>query len=78
MSESWIYVLLLCSNANDAIQVPPMSKDARVVVQSYGSWTSFCHSYGLKPSETEQNEEARQIAESLAKEAIGEPRPSSR
>ena len=57
---------------------PPLSKGARVVVKSYGNWTNFCQSYGYKPWEDEDKEDARQLAESFAKEVNEENRPRSR
>lgn len=42
-----------------------MEKD---IVKSYGGWTGFCHSYGYKPYDLEENEEAAQLLRQLAQE----------
>lgn len=46
-----------------------MSQEAKVVVKSYGSWTQFMHSFGLKPWEDNDAKEGLAIAESFAKDA---------
>lgn len=46
-----------------------MSQGAKIVVKSYGSWTQFMHSFGLKPWEDDDAKEGLIIAESFAKDA---------
>lgn len=38
------------------------------MVKSYGGWTEFCHSYGLKPEDAEDREDAINILRGLAAE----------
>lgn len=76
-SSSFLSELAL-THAFFFILEPPLSKGARVVVKSYGNWTNFCQSYGYKPWEDEDKEDARQLAESFAKEVNEENRPRSR
>lgn len=45
---------------------PPMTPGEREIVKSYGDWTSFCQAYGLKPWNSEENEEAIAILKGLA------------
>ncbi|KAJ5915857.1 hypothetical protein N7454_010998 [Penicillium verhagenii] len=51
--------------ATDALQ-PPLTEAERAIVKSYGGWTQFMLSYGLKPHDLEDIEEAKAILEGLA------------
>lgn len=44
---------------------PPLSPAERAIVKSYGDWTSFMHSMGLKPYEFDDIDEAKRILESF-------------
>ncbi|KAE8355987.1 hypothetical protein BDV28DRAFT_145631 [Aspergillus coremiiformis] len=50
--------------ASNALQ-PPLTPAERAIVQSYGDWTNFLMSYGLKPWNNEDAEEGKRILESL-------------
>ncbi|WWC96156.1 hypothetical protein V866_003023 [Kwoniella sp. B9012] len=52
--------------ASDGLQ-PHLQPAERAIVKSYGGWTNFCVSYGLKPWEMDQNDEALAIVSALAK-----------
>lgn len=47
---------------------PPLGDnvEAKVIVKSYEGWDNFCLSYGLKPWDPEENEEAERILMQLA------------
>ena len=45
---------------------PPLSDKEREVVKSYGGWTAFCESHGLKPWEPSDKQEALSIVKALA------------
>ena len=45
---------------------PPLSDKEREVVKSYGGWTAFCESPGLKPWEPSDKQEALSIVKALA------------
>lgn len=47
--------------AADPTLEPPLSPAERDIVKSYGGWTQFCASFGLKPWNDEDAEEAMQI-----------------
>ncbi|KAJ4411619.1 hypothetical protein N0V82_008988 [Gnomoniopsis sp. IMI 355080] len=49
----------------DALQ-PPLTPGERVVVKSYGGWTPFMQSMGLKPWKDEDAQEGKQIAATFA------------
>ncbi|KAG2019244.1 hypothetical protein GB937_005157 [Aspergillus fischeri] len=51
--------------ATDALQ-PPLSPAERAIVKSYGGWTQFMISFGLKPYELDDIYEAKSIVASLA------------
>ncbi|KAJ5153653.1 uncharacterized protein N7500_009092 [Penicillium coprophilum] len=53
--------------ASDALQ-PPLTPAERVIVRSYGGWTSFMISFGLKPWEDDDAEEGKKILEALAQD----------
>lgn len=36
------------------------------IVKSFGGWTHFCNSYGLKPQNPDENDEAISILRGLA------------
>jgi hypothetical protein len=44
--------------------LPPYAKD---YIKAYGGWTGFMHSYGLKPWDHDDIEEAEMIVRSFAK-----------
>ncbi|KAJ6127811.1 hypothetical protein N7471_009028 [Penicillium samsonianum] len=50
--------------ATDALQ-PPLTPAERAIVISYGGWTHFMQSYGLKPWEQDDAEEGKKILEAL-------------
>ncbi|WVW84731.1 hypothetical protein I302_106766 [Kwoniella bestiolae CBS 10118] len=52
--------------STDGLQ-PPLKPAEREIVKSYGGWTNFTASYGLKPWEMDQNDEAHTIVKTLAK-----------
>ena len=43
-----------------------MNPAEREIVKSFGGWTAFCHTYGLKPWNSEENDEAISILKGLA------------
>ncbi|EAW21028.1 uncharacterized protein NFIA_061890 [Aspergillus fischeri NRRL 181] len=45
---------------------PPLSPAERAIVKSYGGWTQFMISFGLKPYELDDIYEAKSIVASLA------------
>jgi hypothetical protein len=49
-------------------QEPPLSPGARAVVRSYGGWTNFMLSMGLKPWKDDDAEEGKAIAEAFAQD----------
>ncbi|CAK7224830.1 hypothetical protein SCUCBS95973_005653 [Sporothrix curviconia] len=51
--------------ATDAL-APPLTPEERQIVKSYGGWTQFMISYGLKPYELEDIDEAKQIVSAMA------------
>ncbi|GIK01928.1 hypothetical protein Aspvir_005969 [Aspergillus viridinutans] len=53
--------------ATDALQ-PPLTPAERAIVKSYGGWTQFMISFGLKPYELDDIDEAKSIVSSLAAE----------
>lgn len=50
------------------IPEPPLSPAERKIVKSYGGWTMFMQSFGLKPWNDEDTQEGKQIAASFAAE----------
>ncbi|KAJ5779282.1 hypothetical protein N7457_007002 [Penicillium paradoxum] len=52
--------------ATDCLQ-PPLTPAERAIVKSYGGWTYFLRSFGLKPWNTEEAEEGKQILEAFAR-----------
>jgi hypothetical protein len=42
---------------------PPLSPAERAIVKSYGGWTQFMMSFGLKPWESDDAEEGKRILE---------------
>ncbi|KAJ5628480.1 hypothetical protein N7490_010708 [Penicillium lividum] len=50
--------------ASDSLQ-PPLSPTERVIVNSYGGWTMFLASFGLKATNDTDAEEGKRILESL-------------
>ncbi|OQE36691.1 hypothetical protein PENCOP_c011G04381 [Penicillium coprophilum] len=53
--------------ASDALQ-PPLTPAERAIVRSYGGWTYFMLSFGLKPWEDDDSEEGKKILEALARD----------
>ncbi|KAJ5532234.1 hypothetical protein N7513_001385 [Penicillium frequentans] len=51
--------------ATDALQ-PPLSPAEREIVKSYGGWSQFMASFGLKPWDEDDAEEGKRILEGLA------------
>ncbi|KAJ5092833.1 hypothetical protein N7456_008694 [Penicillium angulare] len=51
--------------ATDGLQ-PSLTPAERAIVKSYGSWTEFMQSYGLKPYDLDDIEEAKSIVQALA------------
>ncbi|OJJ50772.1 hypothetical protein ASPZODRAFT_126709 [Penicilliopsis zonata CBS 506.65] len=51
--------------ATDSLQ-PPLTPAERAIVKTYGGWTSFMSSYGLKPWDFDDIDEAKQILTTLA------------
>ncbi|GAA5909093.1 hypothetical protein JCM6882_001186 [Rhodosporidiobolus microsporus] len=45
---------------------PPLSPAERKVLKSYGDWTSFCQSFGIKPWDPDAAEEGLAILRSFA------------
>lgn len=45
-----------------------MTPTEREVVASYGEWKEFCQTFGLKPSNPDDNEEAVEILHGLARQ----------
>ncbi|KAL4965350.1 uncharacterized protein BDV14DRAFT_200050 [Aspergillus stella-maris] len=53
--------------ASDSLQ-PPLTPAERTVVRSYGGWTNFLFSYGLKPWDQEDADEGLAILKGLAQQ----------
>ncbi|PLB43310.1 hypothetical protein P170DRAFT_481257 [Aspergillus steynii IBT 23096] len=53
---------------SDSLQ-PPLTPAERAIVKSYGGWTMFLLSYGLKPWNEDENEEGKRIVEALAEDS---------
>ncbi|KAI5852059.1 hypothetical protein GGS23DRAFT_601786 [Durotheca rogersii] len=51
--------------ATDALQ-PPLSETEREICKSYGGWTNFMHSSGLKPWNDEDQAEGKTIIAAFA------------
>ncbi|OQD60860.1 hypothetical protein PENPOL_c020G08897 [Penicillium polonicum] len=54
--------------ATDALQ-PPLTPAERAIVKSYGGWTSFMQSFGLKPWEADDAEEGKRILEAFVQDS---------
>ncbi|KAJ9210456.1 hypothetical protein DTO166G4_7923 [Paecilomyces variotii] len=50
--------------ASDCLQ-PPLTPAERAIVKSYGGWTFSLANYGLKPWNTDDAKEGKQILEGL-------------
>jgi hypothetical protein len=57
---------LIVANDVDVAIEPPLSPAERVIVKSYGGWTGFLTSFGLKPWIEEDAKEGKKILESFA------------
>ncbi|KAF7718687.1 Uncharacterized protein PECH_001466 [Penicillium ucsense] len=53
--------------SSDCLQ-PPLTPAQRSIVKSYGGWTMFLRSFGLKPWNTEDAEEGLRILNALVKD----------
>jgi hypothetical protein len=42
--------------------------EAKAIIKSYGGWANFCLSYGYKPYNYDENEEAKDLLFQLAAE----------
>ena len=42
----------------------------RDIIRSFDGWSNFCYSYGLKPTDLDEDEEAKAILRRLAEEDI--------
>ncbi|KAJ5266978.1 hypothetical protein N7478_009786 [Penicillium angulare] len=51
--------------ATDSLQ-PPLTPAERAIVKSYGGWTQFMQSYGLKAHDSDDIDEAKSIVSALA------------
>ena len=47
---------------------PPLTPAERAIVKSYGGWTRFMQSFGLKPWDDEDADEGKKILEAFAAE----------
>lgn len=47
---------------------PPLTPAERAIVKSYGGWTSFMRSFGLKPWESDDAEEGKRILEAFVQD----------
>jgi len=47
---------------------PPLSPAERVIVKSYGGWTNFMISFGLKPWEEDDADEGKRILKAFTEE----------
>ncbi|KAE8151733.1 hypothetical protein BDV25DRAFT_152220 [Aspergillus avenaceus] len=54
--------------ATDSLQ-PPLTPAEREIVKSYGGWTNFLFSYGLKPWNDDDAEEGLMILKGLANDS---------
>ncbi|TXT15519.1 hypothetical protein VHUM_00022 [Vanrija humicola] len=52
--------------ASDGLPESQLSPAEREVVKSYGGWTAFCTAYGLKPWNSDDNDEAKAIVQQMA------------
>ncbi|KAJ5409103.1 hypothetical protein N7509_002986 [Penicillium cosmopolitanum] len=50
--------------ATDSLQ-PPLTPEERAVIKTYGSWTNFMQSYGLKPWDDDDVQEGMAILRGL-------------
>ncbi|KAI5297069.1 hypothetical protein KEM55_005182, partial [Ascosphaera atra] len=51
---------------------PPLTIEERAIVKSYGDWTSFMHSYGLKPQNLDESNQALRILRGLVENDLDE------
>lgn len=47
---------------------PPLTPAERAIVKSYGGWTSFMQSFGLKPWDSDDAEEGKRILEGFVEQ----------
>ena len=47
---------------------PPLTPAERDIVKSYGGWTNFCISFGLKPWEVDDADEGKRILEGFVED----------
>ena len=62
----FLYLLTDPAKADPVIE-PPLTPAERKIVNSYGGWTQFMHSFGLKPWELDDNDSGKRILESFVK-----------
>lgn len=68
MVSVWPFIFVLPSIELTFCKEPSLSPGARAVVKSYGGWTNFMNSFGLKPWNSEDVDEGKAIAEGMAAE----------
>lgn len=56
-------ISLDCYGSILTVTEPPLSPAERAIVKSYGGWTQFMMSFGLKPWESDDAEEGKRILE---------------
>ncbi|BDD63673.1 hypothetical protein MPDQ_000591 [Monascus purpureus] len=54
-------------SASDCLQ-PPLTPAERAIVKSYGGWTMFMASFGLKPWNDDDVQEAKRILEAFVED----------
>ena len=64
-TESEVVVRL---DADVAVAPAVLSAKAKQILKSFGGWTGFLQSYGLKPWNDEDAEEGKAILEALARD----------
>ncbi|KAJ5669732.1 hypothetical protein N7462_010802 [Penicillium macrosclerotiorum] len=53
--------------STDGLQ-PPLTPAERTIVKSYGGWTSYMHSFGLKPWDMDDIDEGKRIVEAFVQD----------
>lgn len=57
-----------CQPSNLTITEPPLTPAERAIVKSYGGWSQFMASFGLKPWDRDDADEGKRILESFAQD----------